>query len=70
MRVQMSLNFGDNDPAAGLGDLDRVVDRRQLAAEREVNHGAANRDHPPLQWAVRRHRILPLRAHGPLLRTP
>ena len=48
MRVEMGLDFGDDDPPVGIENFDGVLDRRRGALERQVDHGAANGDDRPL----------------------
>ena len=45
----MGLNFRDDDPAFGIEDLDRGLDRRRGAVERKIENRAANRDDPPVK---------------------
>ena len=56
MRIEMRLDLGDHDAARAIEDLDRILDRRRLAVEGEVDHCAANRDHPPVKLPCGRHR--------------
>ena len=53
VRVDMGLDFGDHDPPVGIEDLDRVLDRRQGAFERQVDDGAADGDDLPLDPLIR-----------------
>ncbi len=66
----MGLDFGDNDPATSLHDLDRVLDQGQFAVEREVDHGTANRNHPPLEFGYPLPSNSPASAHERYLARP
>ena len=51
-RAELGLDLGDDDPPLCVRNLDRVVDRRRGVVEHEVDHRAANRDHPALELAA------------------
>ena len=48
MLLEMGMNFRDDDPAFGIEDLGRSLDRRR-GVERKVENGAANRDDPSIK---------------------
>ena len=54
MGVEVGLNLGHDRLSFGVNDLDRLLDQRRRPLKGEVDHSAADCDHPPFD--LYRHR--------------